>query len=61
MAHSVKKTEHAGAKNGGGHWGCRAEAKAGSRRRRRALDRRVVRDSEWEDIQRRASSAGKHG
>jgi len=61
MAHSVKKTEHAGAKNGGGHWGRRAEAKVGSRRRRRELDRRVVRDSEWEDIQGRGASVGEHG
>lgn len=49
MAHAVHKTEHAGAKNGGGHWGRRAEAKAGSRRRRRELDRRIVRDSERDD------------
>jgi hypothetical protein len=37
MAFRVTKTEHAGAKNGGGHWGTRAEAKhQSSRRRRRA-------------------------
>jgi len=35
------KTEHAGAKNGGGFWGTRAEAKQASRRRRRAMERRI--------------------
>jgi hypothetical protein len=35
MAFRVTKTEHAGAKNGGGHWGTRAEAKQHSNRRRR--------------------------
>ena len=35
------KTEHAGAKNGGGHWGPRAEAKQISRQRRRAADKRA--------------------
>jgi hypothetical protein len=29
------KTEHAGAKNGGGYWGLRAEAKSASKKRRR--------------------------
>lgn len=37
------KTEHAGAKNGGGHWGTRAEAKRLSRKHRRVSDRRAVR------------------
>jgi len=32
-------TEHAGAKNGGGHWGRRAEAKDLSDRARREADR----------------------
>ena len=32
---SKMKTEHAGAKNGGGHWGTRAEAKKISKRHRR--------------------------
>jgi len=41
MANSVKKTEHAGAKNGGGgYWGLRAEAKHWSNRARRSADRR---------------------
>ena len=34
------KTEHAGAKNGGGYWGKRAEAKRRSRRLRRKEDRK---------------------
>lgn len=40
MANSVKRTEHAGAKNGGGgYWGLRAEAKHWSNRARRSADR----------------------
>jgi hypothetical protein len=34
------KTEHAGAKNGGGYWGERAEAKQLSKRKRRETDKR---------------------
>jgi hypothetical protein len=30
------KTEHNGAKNGGGYWGCREDAKKRSRKKRRA-------------------------
>jgi len=37
------KTEHAGAKNGGGYWGKRAEAKRRSRRLRRKEDRKSIR------------------
>jgi hypothetical protein len=37
------RTEHAGAKNGGGHWGTRAEAKEISRRKRRTADERLER------------------
>jgi hypothetical protein len=37
------KTEHAGAKNGGGYWGKRAEAKRRSRRLRRKEDRKSAR------------------
>ena len=33
------RTEHAGAKNGGGYWGKRAEAKRRCRRLRRKEDR----------------------
>jgi hypothetical protein len=41
MANSVKKTEHAGAKNGGGgYWGLRVDAKHWSNRARRSSDRR---------------------
>lgn len=36
------KTEHAGAKNGGGYWGKRIDAKLYSRRRRRQQDKRAV-------------------
>lgn len=37
------KTEHAGAKNGGGFWGPRADAKLICKRKRRAEDRKVAR------------------
>jgi len=37
------KTEHSGAKNGGGYWGKRARAKRVSRKARRAADRKAVR------------------
>lgn len=33
------KTEHGGAKNGGGYWGTRADAKRASRKRRRQIDK----------------------
>lgn len=33
------KTEHTGAKNGGGYWGRREDAKKLSRKRRRANDK----------------------
>jgi hypothetical protein len=36
------KTEHAGAKNGGGYYGTRVEAKAESRVKRRHDDRAAV-------------------
>lgn len=38
----VFKTEHAGAKNGGGYWGKRAEAKHRCKRLRRKEDRKSV-------------------
>ena len=38
------KTEHAGAKNGGGYFGKRLEAKTVSRSLRRARDKDVVRE-----------------
>ena len=37
------KTEHAGAKNGGGYWGKRAEAKRRSKRLRRKEERKSIR------------------
>ena len=37
------KTEHAGAKNGGGHWGSRSEAKKVSKKHRREKDREEIR------------------
>lgn len=39
------KTEHNGAKNGGGYWGRRVEAKSLSRKRRRAQSRRIAREA----------------
>lgn len=41
MAVSIK-TEHGGAKNGGGYWGRRAEAKAVTKRLRRANDKKAI-------------------
>jgi hypothetical protein len=38
MGFEVRKTDHAGAKNGGGAWCCRAVAKAESSRVRRRVD-----------------------
>jgi hypothetical protein len=35
MAYFVEKTEHNGAKNGGGHYGTRVEAKTASKVKRR--------------------------
>lgn len=42
MANEIKKTEHNGAKNGGGAWMARAEAKKQSKRARRLNGKRVV-------------------
>jgi hypothetical protein len=36
------KTEHAGAKNGGGYWGKREEAKRISKKLRRTKDKKLV-------------------
>lgn len=41
----MKKTEHSGAKNGGGYWGKRAEAKTLSKKKRRANDKKATRPS----------------
>jgi hypothetical protein len=45
MAYERIKTEHAGAKNGGGAWMTRAEAKRASKRKRRQADKRVIAES----------------
>lgn len=42
MAYEHIKTEHAGAKNGGGAWMTRAEAKENARRRRRQVDKQLA-------------------
>lgn len=42
---TTTRTEHAGAKNGGGYWGRRAEAKAVCDKLRRANDRHAIRDA----------------
>ena len=42
MAIKVKRTDHAGPKNGGGHRGNRSEAKAGSKKRRRSIAKRLA-------------------
>lgn len=45
MAYERKlKTEHAGAKNGGGYWGHRNDAKRFSRKARRRREREMLRD-----------------
>jgi len=46
MAEDKGKTEHAGAKNGGGGmWGRRAIVKQASRKRRRRIDKAAVREA----------------
>jgi hypothetical protein len=53
MAHSVKKTEHVGAKNGGGGYaGLRADAKHWSNRARRVADRSEVAEQRAQDLDR---------
>jgi hypothetical protein len=48
------KTEHAGAKNGGGAWMTRTEAKESARRKRRQADEEVVEGGrsldDWGDL-----------
>lgn len=44
-----KKTEHSGAKNGGGHWGPREEAKALSKRARRINSKKII-ENERQDL-----------
>jgi hypothetical protein len=38
----IRKTEHAGAKNGGGHWGTREEAKTLSKKLRRSTGKNTI-------------------
>lgn len=45
MSGMIVKTEHSGAKNGGGYWGGRADAKRLSRKARRAQDKRICREA----------------
>ena len=42
MANPKAKTEHAGAKNGGGHWGTREEAKSVSKKLRRHDSKKMI-------------------
>ena len=53
------KTEHAGAKNGGGFWGKRAEAKNRARRLRRKEDRTSVLRGATENCTKGNESVGK--
>jgi hypothetical protein len=52
VAYKRIKTEHAGAKNGGGAWMTRAEAKETAKRKRRQIDKRApdeeARGLSWE-------------
>ena len=53
VAYKRIKTEHAGAKNGGGAWMTRAEAKENARRRRRQIDKQTAGDvllDDWGDL-----------
>ena len=38
----IRKTEHSGAKNGGGYWGTREEAKTLSKKLRRATGKKAI-------------------
>lgn len=40
------KTEHSGAKNGGGHWGYRVDAKRISKKSRRSAAAEIIRE-QW--------------
>ena len=51
-----KKTEHAGAKNGGEHWGPREEAKALSKKARRTNSKEVI-ENERQDLSTRVGSS----
>jgi hypothetical protein len=43
-----KKTEHVGAKNGGGHWGTREEAKTLSKKARRMSEKAIIKNESRE-------------
>lgn len=58
MSNRIRKTEHAGAKNGGGYWGKRHEAKTLSKKIRRAESRRLER-AELPDEERRTDISEK--
>ena len=45
------KTEHNGAKNGGGYWGLRVVAKQQSKKLRRWVEKRIIKQSLNEDKQ----------
>jgi len=47
VAYKRLKTEHAGAKNGGGAWMTRAEAKESARRKRRQADEEKRSLNDW--------------
>lgn len=62
MAYERIKTEHAGAKNGGGAWMTRAEAKENTRHRRRRQDKEVAGDlllDGWGDLDRFSALASR--
>lgn len=48
MSYRVRKTEHDGAKNGGGYWGKRAEAKKYSDRVRRKVAQKEIQQNVFE-------------
>jgi len=63
MAYERIKTEHAGAKNGGGAWMTRAEAKENAKRRRRQIDKQTAGDAlldGWGDLN-QFSARASHG
>lgn len=52
MAFGKIKTEHSGAKNGGGHWGARADAKIISKKLRRKKSKKIIKEEIVEQIKR---------
>jgi hypothetical protein len=45
----VKKAEHSGAKNGGGHWGSRVEAKTLSKKTRREVSKKLIKKFKYKN------------